>query len=538
MTATANIRWEAAIQNDQAVRAMRQLEQNQKKVENQSRRTGRAMREAGASGMRASSAFSGMAAGLRALGPLAGGLSMFTMGSQMLQGLKQSSELTSQFVTEMTELIGLGDNIDDIDEWRAKVLAWSSAMGVARKDVADLFFAVQSGASNLPERVQNQLLQDAMELNKVYGVELPSALRVLNKTYQIYGDDLRDVSEAQNMIAVTAERGDLTMQQMAESLPDVLPAAKAFGYELEELFGLLVVGTQKGGDVQKTFTGIRNMLLRMGDAAEKGVPLTGELLTDLQTIANIEPDLMKEIFGDRTVANVAGISSAVSQLREEIELLGNLEGDIATEKLAKLFQDPQFMFAETLKSARQAVENRDIMPGTGAAGDIMLDSEIAKVGVSQRLPKWMAWAGAPAAWMEALQKKGVDPLGIGMMRKGVEGALSFFSDEPRSLIATGEQAMLTDMLAAGETGRTKAEAFASSRGIDLAGFEARNNEALVSNTSETNNLLRQLIEALAPEANRRVSRFRNIGNAALNGPAMYGPQRPSNPVLIGPNSTE
>lgn len=280
----------------------------------------------------------------RNVGKFAAGFLAYSTISAAVQGvandLAMGRKEAMQFERDLTELFSLGDNLGKSNAIRDRVLEISNAYGIARAEIAKTLFDLQSGTANLDASQREQLLKSALELREVYGAALPDALRGLTKTYQIYGDEVDRVSDLQSKIAFLAEEGVVNFTEVSTLLPDVASAADAVGTSLDEVLASLVVATQRGGDTGKTFTGVRNVFLRLNNAQKEGIHLTGtftERLAQLNREASAET--LKKIFGDEALAAANNLLKSTEQIDDVLGRLGKDLPDVG-EKLAKALDDP------------------------------------------------------------------------------------------------------------------------------------------------------------------------------------------------------
>lgn len=373
-------------QEAQAVGAFLKVVDAQKKVTRAARETGDALGRSGRSAKGAGDSFGALSGTLtKMVGGLVGGYSVKWALGQVAQSFQESVRITQDFNREMTGLLSLGDNARNFASVKQEVLDMSNAMGIARGEVAGMMFNLQSGASGLDVDVIRQLRMETVELAKATGTDLETSMTALLKTFRIYGDEVDSINDLQNKLFQTAERGYMTFGDLGTLLPNVANAAKGFGYELDEVLGMLTVATQVGGDNETTFTGVRNIFLRMNQALEEGIPLTNDLVTNLQILADQDPDVVNKIFGDRTFATVQGLADNTARLRKEIEKAGTASGDLAQSALWDKMKDASYRLSEMVGAFNKAAENALIMGGPTAEKyeESVTNMSAAKAGYSQ-----------------------------------------------------------------------------------------------------------------------------------------------------------
>jgi len=313
--------------------------------------------------------------------------------SAIVADLKRARQATLDFESEMTELLSLGDNVKNIRAVKAEVIHLSNQMGKSRQEIAGAMFALQSGASDLAATIRKQVLKEAIEMTRVLGGDLRQNVRALTKLMLIYGDSLRDVNHAQNLLAKTSELAEVTLREMAVYYPDVISAAETFGYTMEQVSAAIVVATQRGGKSEKTFTGLRNVFLRLGEAQKLGLKTTGDFIKDLRQLEQFDPDTLKKIFGAESISVIGNLVKGVASLNEHLKTFKGISGDIVQSKLWDRLGDAAFQYAEISKTVKQMKKNIDVDPDfIKKWGDFTLTWDAAQVSLKSQNPSWLRWA--------------------------------------------------------------------------------------------------------------------------------------------------
>lgn len=353
--------------------------------------------------------------------------------------IEKAARASIAFEDAMTGLLSLENNLASSGAIKNRVLTLSNVLGMDPKEVASAMFDLQSGTANLAAVQRDDLFRSGVMLNKVTGEGLPTSLKVLTKTYQIYRNELRDVTDAQNKVFYTAEQGYMTFGEMAGFLPEVLSGAKAMGNSVDEAMGALIVATQYGGKTETTFTGVRNVFLRMNEAVKEGIPLTGSLAEKLQTLSKLPPDMLKKIFGDEAIATIKNLTDHIDEVHQRVGELQRLSPnvDIVARKLALRETDPGYMNARTLKQIQQTSASADVIKGQypWLANEVE-EFKIRQLGAEINTPPWMAWFKGPSTWYEHVASKIDD--------RGVNGTTA-------EHLNVGLQKLIADSMAAGDT---------------------------------------------------------------------------------------
>lgn len=293
-------------------------------------------------------------------------------------GIRDASAEALGFADTMTALLSLGDNAKNFEKVKASVESLSISSGKSVKEISNAMFTLQSATANLSQSIRDDLLAESIELSKANGTELEPTLNALTTTYQIYGKEVKNVADLQNKLQLTQQRGKLTFQDLATFLPDVASAAQAMGFSLNEVNAALAVATVKGGRSDKTFTGLRNVFLRIEDAEKKGIKLTGKFSDKLEQLSNVDKNTLKELFGAESIAVINNLVAGTADFNKELEITKNIRGDIAAQTLAaRAANDPFFALSESTKRKEQITAKMKRDPETAKiAADLKAQWEV------------------------------------------------------------------------------------------------------------------------------------------------------------------
>lgn len=347
------------------------------------------------------SAWSSLAGSLKSMAATAlGGYGLYSVFSNIAGSVQEATDKAIAFEREITPLLSLGDNTTKIGAIKDEVLDLSVAFRASTAEVADFLFTLQSSSANVAADVVRQIRDESLELAEVTGADLNTSLTALMKTYQIYADEIRTIDQLQNKLFISAERGWMSFQEMAALLPDVTNAAKAFGYSLDEVLGALTVATLQGGKTEKTFTGVRNIFLRMSNAAEQGIAVTGDLATDLERLSSVDPQVLKKIFGDEAISVASVLLHNTKQLADEVERLAGIQEDFVQQRKELRETDQAYQSTRYLEMTRGAGDvASQLGGGSKATQDWSLAYEEEKAGFKLSTPSFMHWASYPAAYL-------------------------------------------------------------------------------------------------------------------------------------------
>ena len=106
-------------------------------------------------------------------------------------------------------------------------------------------------------------------MNKAIGTDLPIAVKGLATLWNIYGEQVKDVTHLTNVMKQTHDLAKVTMTELATLMPNAATAARIFGFSIEEVGAAIAVATQKGGRSERTFTALRGTFAKLEDGVKK-----------------------------------------------------------------------------------------------------------------------------------------------------------------------------------------------------------------------------------------------------------------------------
>jgi len=341
---------------------------------------------------------------------------------------KKLSETTVQFEKDMGGLLSLGDNLSRIGEKKGGVLELSSAFGKTREEAARMFFDIQSGASHFSTALQKEIRTSTLGLVDLTNAPLVESNKMLLKSMLIYGDQLKDPTDAMNKLFKTAELGFMTVEDLANLFPDLASVAKPLGHSIDEVGAALVVATQLGGNNEKTFTGLRNAYLKMNDAIKAGYTTRKSFVEQLKDLSKMDAFKLTEVFGARSATAMFGLVENVERLPGLIAEIGGQEGNLVLEKLGLRRQDINFIYSQVLPALTQLQENLRVLGSTQYRdlGAAKLRKEAAKAAIIAKHPAIPDWIAGTMGWAAAASPLPADKKtiaqGAGIMQEAATAA--------------------------------------------------------------------------------------------------------------------
>ncbi len=174
------------------------------------------------------------------------------------------------FEAEMTGLVNVSEkNLDNIAGVKRRVLATTIARGFDRAEVVNARYNLEQTASNLDPRIMEEAWQQGQFLTKVKGGDLDTNTTAIVKVLQNYGSQFDSTQHAAAMLSAIEEQGSISMAELAEDAPDVLPGFKIGGYTFEDFGAITQIATAKLGKNNKTMRQSRRFFSMLLDAQKE-----------------------------------------------------------------------------------------------------------------------------------------------------------------------------------------------------------------------------------------------------------------------------
>jgi TP901 family phage tail tape measure protein len=170
-------------------------------------------------------------------------------------------------------------------------------------------FSIQGVMGGLPGMI---------ELSELAEIGLSDSIQVASTITKGYNKNINDMAKINDMLVVTARKGGIGVNELAQGLSSMSPVAQTFGVSMEDM--LAVIGTlgSKGIEISKSLMGVKtalSSLVKPGNSAmevfnkvgiKKGDIFTSEgklkSLTDIFNTfskAGLKSSDMVQIFGNR-----------------------------------------------------------------------------------------------------------------------------------------------------------------------------------------------------------------------------------------------
>lgn len=175
----------------------------------------------------------------------------------------------AQFQKGINEVTTILDNdgmkaIGNIDE---KVKDFSKSMGVLPEKVVPALY--ESLSSGVPPDSVFSFLETAQKAAVAGVTETQTAVDALTTVTNTYGTDVIDANKASDIMFQTVKFGKTRFEELANSMSNVLPSAKAAGVNFEQVGSMMATVTSQGVKTAEATTKVRSMLDELAKPGQK-----------------------------------------------------------------------------------------------------------------------------------------------------------------------------------------------------------------------------------------------------------------------------
>ncbi|MCB2300398.1 phage tail tape measure protein [Clostridium tagluense] len=165
-------------------------------------------------------------------------------------------KLATDFETSMAKIDTVaGASKQELAGMRDEILKTSSDIGMSAKDFSAATYEALSSGISKADAVG--FTKDAATLARGGFTNVTTATDVLTSTINAYGKSAKDATAISNQLIVAQNLGKTTVDQMGQSLGNVIPIAAALGVKTEELFSSVAAATSQGIQTSESITGIK-----------------------------------------------------------------------------------------------------------------------------------------------------------------------------------------------------------------------------------------------------------------------------------------
>lgn len=248
--------------------------------------------------------------------------SMGTLGLQMAAALslpliaagKKAVQLASDYRNAVAKVFTISDSsaIGD-SQLSRQLLDLSTATGRSANEIADAAYQALS-ASVETEHVVG-FVEDAVKLAKAGFLDTAGAVDVLTTIINAYGMSAEDAEKISGRLVATQNLGKTTVNELAQSMGQVIPTAAAYNVGLDDLSSAYVVMTKQGINTANATTMLNGMMTELAHEGtnvsnilkEKTGKTFGQLMQDGMNLGEVLQILNDSVGGNsEAFANLWG----------------------------------------------------------------------------------------------------------------------------------------------------------------------------------------------------------------------------------------
>lgn len=257
-----------------------------------------------------------------------------------------------KFASDFEDAIAKVNTIADtsqkpIEDLRKEILELSNETGVDSVTIAQNVYDAISAGQDTADAVN--FVRNSVALSKAGFADAGAALDVLTTIMNAYGMESKEVNSVSDMLIQTQNLGKVTVGELASSMGKVIPTAKSYGVQLDQLAAAYSITTANGIASAESTTYINSMLNELGKSGTKSSNALKELSGKSFT------ELMNE---------GASLSDVLAILKESADKqnksLGDMFGSAEAAKAATtLLGDSASIFNDRLKEMNGATGATD-----------------------------------------------------------------------------------------------------------------------------------------------------------------------------------
>lgn len=269
----------------------------------------------------------------------------------------------------------------DLSEFSDGIMELSNNLGVSATDIADSMYQALSASVDAADALK--FVEQSTKLSIGGFTDATTAVDVLTTIINAYNLKATDAARISDILVNTQNLGKTTVQQLGQSLGQVIPLAATYNVKLENLASAYVAMTRGGINTANATTYIRAAMQELGDdsSAVSGIleELTGKNFAQLSAAGLSLGDIM-QMLGQSVNNDATAFANLWSNQRAGLGAMSILNA--GTEEYAKTMES-------MADATGVAEENFAKIAGTGerAGARLTTSLENLKIAVGSELQK-------------------------------------------------------------------------------------------------------------------------------------------------------
>lgn len=299
---------------------------------------------------------------------------------RLLEGLKECAETAETFEYSIAKVQSIAQvSEEELSGMSDEIRRVSTEMGYSANEVSEAVYQAISASVDAADAVG--FVEDATKLARAGFTETVTAVDVLTTAINAYGKEANTTKHIADDLITTQNLGKTTVDQLAESMGQVIPTASALGVSLDQLSSMYVLMTKQGINTANATTYIRAMMNELSDSgsdlAETLYEVSGYSFGELMEQGKSVGDVL-QMLGNSVQGNSEDFKNLFSNVRAGLGALSifNAGADAFNTTLEKM--------GDNAGAAEQAFE---IMADTAAMTNARFEASVEnlKIAVGQSL---------------------------------------------------------------------------------------------------------------------------------------------------------
>lgn len=179
-----------------------------------------------------------------------------------------STKAALDFEDAMAKVSTIADAAEvPIDELEKAILDLSNQTGISSTEIADNVYNAISAGQSTGDAVN--FVSNSTKLAKAGFAEAGDALDILTTILNAYGLEASEVTNISDMLIQTQNLGKTTVAELSSAMGKVIPAANAYGVQLDQLCAGYAIMTANGVATAESTTYMNSMLNELGKSGTK-----------------------------------------------------------------------------------------------------------------------------------------------------------------------------------------------------------------------------------------------------------------------------
>ena len=224
---------------------------------------------------------------------------------KLLENLMECAEAAETFEYSIAKVQSIARvSEEDLGEMSDEIRRVSTEMGYSANEVSEAVYQAISASVDAADAVG--FVDDATKLARAGFTETVTAVDVLTTAINAYGKEANTTRHIADDLITTQNLGKTTVDELAQSMGQVIPTASALGVSLDQLSSMYVIMTKQGINTANATTYIRAMMNELSDSgsdlAETLYAVSGysfgELMSQGKSVGDVLQMLGDSVEGD------------------------------------------------------------------------------------------------------------------------------------------------------------------------------------------------------------------------------------------------